>query len=189
MAWRPLVALMTSISWFSSTVVRAKMLRASSSTTSTLRPRRTSLEPCSRSSICCFSVGQVGDDAVQEQRRLVEQPLGRLHVLEHDALGHRLELRLLLGGQLLAGEDDDRARRAGSAPPELRPAARSRSCPAGAGRGRSSRSGGPCSACQRLAAGADGCRSRCRRGRAARRCCRARCRCPRRPAAASCAAP
>ena len=32
---------------------------------------------------------QVGDDAVQEQRRLVEQPLGRLHVLEHDALGHR----------------------------------------------------------------------------------------------------
>ena len=35
-------------------------------------------------------LGQVGDDAVQEQRGLVEQPLGRLHVLEHDALGHRL---------------------------------------------------------------------------------------------------
>ena len=49
---------------------------------------------------------QVGDDAVQEQRRLVEQPLGRLHVLQDDALGHRLELRLLVGGQLLAGEDD-----------------------------------------------------------------------------------
>ena len=41
--------------------------------------------------------GQIGHDAVQEQRRLVEQPLGRLHVLEHDALGHGLEPRLLLG--------------------------------------------------------------------------------------------
>ena len=30
---------------------------------------------------------QVGDDAVQEERGLVEQPLRRLHVLEHDALG------------------------------------------------------------------------------------------------------
>ena len=32
--------------------------------------------------------GQVGDDAVQEQGGLVQQPLGRLHVLEDDALGH-----------------------------------------------------------------------------------------------------
>ena len=51
---------------------------------------------------------QVGDHAVQEQRRLVQQPLGRLHVLEDDALGHRLELGLLVGAQVLAGEDDDR---------------------------------------------------------------------------------
>ena len=51
MAWRPLVALSTSISWFSSIVVSAKMLRASSSTTSTLRPRSASFEPCRRSSI------------------------------------------------------------------------------------------------------------------------------------------
>ena len=107
MASRPLVALITSMSWFSSSEVSAKMLRASSSTTSTLRPRRTSLEPCSRSSICLLLRRQVGDDAVQEQRGLVQQPLGRLHVLEHDALGHRLEPRLLLGGQVLAGEDDD----------------------------------------------------------------------------------
>ncbi len=57
-AWRPLVALTTSISWFSSTVVSAKMLRASSSTTSTLRPRSTSVEPCSRSIILRLSSGR-----------------------------------------------------------------------------------------------------------------------------------
>ncbi len=46
------------MSWFSSRDVSAKMLRASSSTTSTLRPRRTSFEPCSRSSMACFSGGR-----------------------------------------------------------------------------------------------------------------------------------
>ena len=39
---------------------------------------------------------QVGDHAVEEQRGFVEQALGRLHVLEHDALGHALEPRFLL---------------------------------------------------------------------------------------------
>ena len=54
----------------------------------------------------CFSARQIGDHAVEEERGLVQQPLGRLDVLEDDALGHRLELRLLVGGELLAGEDD-----------------------------------------------------------------------------------
>ena len=49
---------------------------------------------------------QVGDDAVEEEGGLVQQPLGGLDIFEDDALGHRLELRLLLGGQILAGEDD-----------------------------------------------------------------------------------
>ena len=55
---------------------------------------------------------QVGDDAMEEQRRLVEQPLRRLHVLQHDALRHRSQPRLLVGGQLLAGEHHDRQCRA-----------------------------------------------------------------------------
>ena len=52
--------------------------------------------------------GQVGDDAVQEQRRLVEQPLGQLDALDDDAARHRVQLRVLLRRQLAAGEDDDR---------------------------------------------------------------------------------
>ena len=32
---------------------------------------------------------QIGDDAVEEERGLVQQPLGRLDVLQHDALRHR----------------------------------------------------------------------------------------------------
>ncbi len=50
--------------------------------------------------------GQVSDYAVQEQRGLVEQPLRRTHVLQHDALRHRLQLRLLVRSQILTGEDD-----------------------------------------------------------------------------------
>ena len=69
------------------------MLRASSSTTSTLRPRSTSLRAVQPLEHRLLLRRQVGDDAVQEQRGLVEQPLGRLHVLQHDALGHRLEPR------------------------------------------------------------------------------------------------
>ncbi len=107
-AWRPFVALTTSISWFSSSVVSAKMLRASSSTTSTLRPRSTSLEAWRRLEHLLLGLGQVGDHAVQEERRLVEEPFRRLHVLEQDALRQPAQPLLLLAGQVLAGEDDDR---------------------------------------------------------------------------------
>ena len=46
--------------------------------------------------------GQLRDLAVQEQRGLVEQPLGALHALEHDALGAAAQLGLLIGRQLAA---------------------------------------------------------------------------------------
>ena len=39
---------------------------------------------------------KLGDDAVQEKRGFVEQPLGGLHVLQDDALGHVLQPRELV---------------------------------------------------------------------------------------------
>ncbi len=51
---------------------------------------------------------QIADHAMQEQRRLVEQALGRFDALDDDAARHRVELRILLGRELAAGEDDDR---------------------------------------------------------------------------------
>jgi hypothetical protein len=91
MAWRPLVALSTLTSWFSSTEVSAKMLRASSSTTSTLRPAQHLRRVVQAVQHGLLLGRQLGDHAVQEQRRLVQQPLGRAHVLEHDALGQRVQ--------------------------------------------------------------------------------------------------
>ena len=60
--------------------LNAKMFRMSSSTTRTVFPTRSSSERLSRSSIFCFS-GKIGEHAVQEQRGLVEQPLGRFDPL------------------------------------------------------------------------------------------------------------
>src|SRR5438105_9350334 len=47
-------------------------------------------------------------DAVQEERRLVEEPLGRGRVLDDDRLRVAAQARLLAPRQLLAGVDDDR---------------------------------------------------------------------------------
>ena len=115
------------------------MLRASSSTTSTLRPRSTSFEPCRRSSSCRFASRQIGHHAVKEQGRLVEQPLRRLHVLEHDALGHRLAAASprRCVSSFPVNTTTGRSR-SGRRPASAR-AARSRSCRAGAGPRRSSR--------------------------------------------------
>src|SRR5262249_53887501 len=52
--------------------------------------------------------GQIGDHAVKEQGGLIQQPLGRAHPLQHDALGILTQLDLLLIGELAAREDDDR---------------------------------------------------------------------------------
>ena len=62
---------------------------------------------------------QVGDDAMEKQRGLVQEPLGRLDVFEDDALGHGLEPHLIVVGELLAGEDDDRQILQGGLRPKL----------------------------------------------------------------------
>ena len=51
---------------------------------------------------------EIGDDPVKEERRLVEEPLGRLDSLDHHAAGQHVQPRVFLGRQLLAGEDHDR---------------------------------------------------------------------------------
>ena len=52
--------------------------------------------------------GQLGRHPVQEQRGLVEQPLGRAGILDDHRFGQPAELRLLPLGELLAGVDDGR---------------------------------------------------------------------------------
>jgi hypothetical protein len=54
---------------------------------------------------------KIGDDAVQEERRLVEQPLGRLHAFQNDALRHLAQLRFFVLRELATGENDDRISR------------------------------------------------------------------------------
>ena len=44
----------------------------------------------SRSSMRCFSARKVGDDAMQKQGRLIEQPLRRFNPLDYDATRHRV---------------------------------------------------------------------------------------------------
>ena len=108
MASLPVVAVSTFMPRRSSTLDSAKMLRESSSTRSTVRPTRSSSELLSCSSMLLLLGRQVGDDAMQEQRRLIEQPLGRLHALDHNAARHGVKLRVLFGRQFPAGEDNDR---------------------------------------------------------------------------------
>ena len=48
---------------------------------------------------------------MEEQRGLVQQPLGRAGVLDDDRLGEALQLRLFASRQLLARVDDHRDRR------------------------------------------------------------------------------
>ena len=131
-ASRPVPAVSTVIPRRSSTLLSAKMLRTSSSTTSTFLPTSASSDRCSRSSIFCFSGGKIGDHAMQEQRRFVQQPFRRFHALDHDAARQRVQAGIFFGRQFLAGEDDDRQI---AQTPECRagvPAPRSRTCPAGA---------------------------------------------------------
>ena len=77
MASWPLVAVITFMPWRSSRLLSAKMLRTSSSTTSTLRPLQRLVAVVQLLDHALLGFGQVGDDPVQEQRRLIEQPLRR----------------------------------------------------------------------------------------------------------------
>ena len=53
-------------------------------------------------------LGQVLGDLVQEERGLVEQPLGRGRALDHDRARHGVQLGVLLGRQVAAGEHHHR---------------------------------------------------------------------------------
>ena len=82
---------------------------------------------------------QVGDHPVQEQRRLVEQALGRFDALDDDAARHGVQLRVLLGRQLAAGEHDDRNVGEARVVAHLLQHLEAASCRAGAGRAPRSR--------------------------------------------------
>ena len=94
--------------------------------------------------------GSVALDAVEEQRRLAEQALGRVHgALQDHRLRVLLQRLLVLGRQILAGVDDDR-QLARSRP--ARAPSRSAGCrrrPGGPGRR-------PCSRTRRFSSAASG---------------------------------
>ena len=124
---------------------------------------------------------QFRDDPMQEQRRFVEQALGRFDALDHDAARHGVQLGILLGRQLPAGEHHDGNFRQGDIRRGCVRARRSRSCPAAGGRARRSRTAGR-AGWPALPRRCRWRRSRCRRNRAARGCSSVRLRCPRRRA-------
>src|SRR5580693_5593322 len=55
-----------------------------------------------------FRFRQFGDDAMEEERRHVKQPLGGAHALEDDALGALAQAYLLSVRQVPARKDNDR---------------------------------------------------------------------------------
>ena len=87
------------------------MLRTSSSTTRMRRP--SSAASRSRAALQhALALGrQLGLDLVQEQRDLVEQPLGRARALDDDRLRVAAQPLLLVARQRAAGVDDDRRER------------------------------------------------------------------------------
>ena len=84
--------------WSSSTLVSEKMFRTSSSTTSTCLLGEHGVGVVQPLEHAALLLRQACLDAVQEQGRLVQQSLGRLHVLHDDRLGELLQTRLLLRG-------------------------------------------------------------------------------------------
>ena len=108
MASLPVVAVSTCMPRRSSTLDRAKMLRASSSTSSTVRPTRSSSELLSRSSMRCFSAGRsvttrCRNSAVSSSRRS-----GDSTPFHHDAARHGVQLGVFLRRQFAAGEHHHR---------------------------------------------------------------------------------
>ena len=63
----------------------------SSSTSSTVRPTRSSSERVEPLQHALLFGRQIGDDAVQEQRGLIQQPLRRFHALDDDAARHGVQ--------------------------------------------------------------------------------------------------
>ena len=139
----------------SSALVSANTLRTSSSTIRTLLPVEHGVGVVQLLEHPPALGRQRRLGPVQEQRRLVEQPLRRARVLDDDRLGVALEPRLLAAGQRLAGVDDHRD--VAAALVGLDPLEQLRS-PVTFGSLRSSTmqsNGASSSACERLLAGAD----------------------------------
>ena len=166
----------------SSTLDSAKMLRTSSSTTRMRRPSSAASRSRAAFSMRWRSGGSCRLDLVQEQRHLVEQPLGRARVLDDDRLREAPQPLLLVARQRAAGVDDDRRERHVVLLGHLSRAARSRSGPAGSGPSPCSRRSSRCSWRERLGGGLDAGDLRRRRCRAAAGCSRAAARRPRRRA-------
>ena len=108
MASRPVVAVSTVMPRRSRTLDSAKMLRASSSTSSTVRPTRSSSEELSRSSMRCFSGGRsvtilCRNSAVSSSRRSGDST--PLTTIERAMVCKR---RVFLRRQFPAGEYDNR---------------------------------------------------------------------------------
>ena len=83
---------------------------------------------------CCFGSGRSATTRCRNSAVSSNSRSGDCTSLSTMLLATALQPRFFLGGQVLAGEDDDRARRAAPARPGSARAARSRSCRAGAGR-------------------------------------------------------
>ena len=105
-ASRPLSAETIAISYSSSTVDRAKMLRMSSSTISTRLPARILSDWCSSMSSLPLGLGQLGDVAVQEEDAQVEQAVGRVGAADRAGAASRFQARL--AGALAVAVDDHR---------------------------------------------------------------------------------
>ena len=103
----PLAAVSTRMPLRSSMLLSAKMLRVSSSTSSAVFPTRSSSDRCNRSYHLLLLRRQIGHDAVQEQRGLIQQPFGRFHAFDDNASRHGVQLRILFGRQLPSRKDDD----------------------------------------------------------------------------------
>ena len=104
----PVVAVSTFMPRRSSTLLSAKMLRASSSTSSAVLPDQILVRAVEPLQHALLFRRQIGHHAVQEQRRFVEQPLRQFDALDHDAARHGVDLGVLLGRQFAPGEHDDR---------------------------------------------------------------------------------
>jgi len=90
MASRPVLAVSTFMPRRSSTLLKAKMLRTSSSTTNTCLPTRFSSEACRRSAeVVCRA--QLIDHPVQEERVSSSRRSGDSTPLNHDAARHGVQ--------------------------------------------------------------------------------------------------
>ena len=105
------------------------MFRASSSTSSTVFPRRSSSELCSRSSIFCFSAGRSATTRCKNSAVSSSSRSGDFHTLDDNTACHAMQLRIFVQRELLAGEYDYRKVRQHRIVADRLRARRSPTCP------------------------------------------------------------